>query len=63
MSKDIDFKLYTIEEITEFLSWNISKNHTGRWGCIKGTFSRTYSFMHEDKEEVVKWILKNYKNN
>ena len=45
------------------LQWNVSKNHTERWGCIQGKYSCAYQFMHEDKNEVLKWLAKNYKIN
>lgn len=51
----------SLELIEKLANCNISKNHTGRWGVIFGSFSRTYSFMHEDKNEVLKWIRENYR--
>lgn len=56
----MEIDINTIEDLETLLSWNISKNHTGRWGAIQGKVSRSYSFMHEDKEEVLKWLIKNY---
>lgn len=51
----------SLEDLEHLLAWNISKNHTGRWGAIKGIISCTYSFMHEDKNEVIKWVSENYR--
>jgi hypothetical protein len=51
----------SFEDLEHLLAWNITQNHTERWGCIKGKTSRTYSFMHEDKNEVLKWLLGNYR--
>ena len=50
----------SLEDMEHLLAWNISKNHTDRWGCIKGKISCNYSFMHEDKNEVIKWVVENY---
>ena len=49
-----------INNLENLLEWNMSQNHTKIWGCIKGQYSRTYSFMHYDKIEVIKWILENH---
>jgi hypothetical protein len=51
----------SFEDLDNLLSWKISQNHTKNWGCIKGKYSCTYSFMHKDKNEVIKWLVKNYK--
>jgi hypothetical protein len=51
----------SLEDMEHLLAWNISQNHTKRWGCIKGKYSCTYSFMHEDKNEVIKWLVENYR--
>jgi hypothetical protein len=51
----------SLEDLEHLLSWNISQNHTKKWGSIKGRYSCTYSFMHEDKNEVLKWLAKNYR--
>jgi len=53
-------EIQTVEDLDLLLSWNISKNHTERWGAIQGKISRSYAFMHEDKDEVLKWIAENY---
>lgn len=50
----------SLENMERLLEWNVSHNHTKRWGCIKGKHSCTYSFMHEDKNEVLKWLVENY---
>jgi len=50
-----------IEDIDALIIWNISQNHTGLWGAIKGRSSMTYRFQHEDREEVLKWLVENYK--
>ena len=51
----------SFEDLEELISWNLSKNHTERFGVIKGIYSRTYSYMNEDKGEVLKWLKENYK--
>lgn len=51
------------KDLEILLTWNISQNHTKRWGCIQGKYSCTYQFMHEDKKEVLKWIAENYNIN
>jgi hypothetical protein len=53
-------EIENIEDLETLLKWNVSQNHTKRWGCIYGKTSCTYSFMHEDKEEVLKWLAENY---
>lgn len=50
----------TEEDLETIQQWNISQNHTKRWGAIKGKYSCTYSFMHEDKREVLKWLAENW---
>jgi hypothetical protein len=55
----LDFMSF--EDLDSLLSWKISQNHTKNWGCIKGKYSCTYSFMHKDKNEVIKWLINNYK--
>jgi hypothetical protein len=52
----------TIDDVKKLTCFNVSKNHTDRWGVIFGTHTITYSFMHEDKDEVYKWILENYES-
>lgn len=52
----------SIEDLEKLLEWNVSQNHTKRYGCIKGTHSRSYNFMNEDKNEVLNWLILNYKN-
>ena len=59
---NIKLEFESLNDLQLFLSWNVSKNHTGRWGCIQGVYSRQYSFMHEDINEVLKWLLENYKS-
>lgn len=49
------------EDIEHLIAWNLSKNHTERYGVIKGKYSRTYSFMHEDKNKVLDWLAENYR--
>lgn len=51
----------SLEDFEELIAWNLSQNHTKRYGVIKGRFSRTYSFMHKDKNEVLRWLVKNFK--
>jgi len=53
-------EIENLEQLEVLLSWNVSQNHTGRWVAIHGKISRSYAFMHEDKEEVLKWIMENY---
>lgn len=50
----------TLEELENLISWKLSKNHTGRYGVIQGSISRTYSFMHESKTKVLEWLAENY---
>lgn len=50
----------SLELIEALAECNISKNHTDRWGVIFGRHSRSYSFMHEDKNKVLEWIRDNY---
>lgn len=49
------------EDLEHLIAWNLSKNHTERYGVIKGKYSRTYSFMHEDKNKVLDWLIENYR--
>jgi len=57
--ENIEINDKNINIIESLMQWKISKNHTGLWGCIKGIYSRNYEFMHEDKVEVIKYIIKN----
>jgi hypothetical protein len=53
-------EIETLEDLELLLNWRISQNHTHRWGAIRDKFNSTYSFMHEDKNEVLKWLSENW---
>lgn len=50
----------TEDDLDTIQQWNISQNHTKKWGAIKGKHSCTYLFMHEDKVEVLRWLSENW---
>ena len=49
------------KDLEHLISWNLSENHTKRWGVIKGKCSCTYSFMHKNKNKVLEWLKTNYR--
>ena len=61
MGKYLTEKSSSLEDLEHLISWNLTKNHTDRYGVIKGRHSATYSYMNEDKEEVLKWLKDNYR--
>jgi hypothetical protein len=50
----------TTELIERLAMFNISKNHTGKWGYIVGKHSCTYNYMHRDKQKVLEHLRDNY---
>ena len=51
----------TTELVEKLAMFNVSKNHSGKWGYIVGKHSCTYSFMHKDKQKVLEHLRDNYK--
>ena len=51
----------SLEDLEHLISWNLTKNHTDRYGVIKGRHSANYAYMNEDKEDVLKWLKDNYR--
>ena len=50
-------KTELINKLTQF---KVKQNHNKKWGVLVGISSATFEFVHEDKEECLKYIRDNY---